>query len=390
MNAATLPRIASSPAPASVRLPTRGATIVIAAGGTGGHFFPAEALAAELMRRGHRIVLLTDSRSGALDSEVFRNAETHVLHGAGLANRGAVRGTQAALAMARGTVQARRLLGRLRPAVMVGFGGYPSVPPIIAARTLSPRPPVVLHEQNGVLGRANRLLSRFAGYLALGMPETTGLPSRALAVVTGNPIRPAVAALSGHEYKPPKDGEPIRLLVTGGSLGARVFSDAVPAAVALLPDCLSKRLRVVQQCRREDLERVRAAYAALGIEAELSAFFPDMADRLRDAHFIIARAGAGTVAEIAAVGRPALLVPLPGAIDGHQARNAEAVGALTLTQASFENEPAVLAEALAGMLGSPTTLAMRAQQIAAHGRPYAASALADLVEQLAQARSHGS
>jgi len=238
-----------------------------------------------------------------------------------------------------------------------------------------------------VLGRANRLLARFADAIALGMAATTRLPARPASTVTGNPVRPAIQALAGHAYHPPSDDEPLRLLVTGGSLGARVFSDVVPAAIALLPPALRSRLHVVQQCRSEDLDRVRAAYAVLSIPAELSAFFPDMAARLDAAHMVIARAGASTVAEIAAVGRPAILVPLPNAIDGHQARNAAAIDAWVLDQAEFERAPAVLAAALCDALSCADTMAMRAYAIAAHGRPDAAAALADLVESHAQ-RTH--
>ena len=371
--------------------------VVIAAGGTGGHFFPAEALAAELIARGHPVALMTDARSGGLTSAVFQGQETFVLQGAGIAGRGLVRGAKAAFALARGTLAARRLIERLQPAIIVGFGGYPSVAPILATRFASPlgtsrrqrrRPAVLLHEQNAVLGRANRFLARFADQLALGMAPTRRLPSGVAAVHTGNPVRAAIQALAGAPYTPPAADGPINLLVTGGSLGARVFSDAVPAAVALLHPKLRARLRIVQQCRAEDLERVRAAYAALSVPAELSIFFPDIAQRLASAHFVIARAGASTVAEIAAVGRPALLVPLPGAIDGHQAHNALGIDATVLEQAEFDpskgGKPKVLAEALGQALCHPELLAVQAHAVAAHGRAQAASDLADLVEQLIQ------
>ena len=361
-------------------------TVVLAAGGTGGHFYPAEALAAELAARGHHVVLMTDARSAGLSSQAFGAEDTHVLQGAGIAGRGPVRAVRAAVALARGTVEARRLLRRLRPAVIVGFGGYPCVPPVLASRFVGRRPVVVLHEQNGVLGRANRALARFADHLALGMANTTRLPAKP-ATVTGNPVRPAVQALAGTTYVPPGPDQPIELLVTGGSLGARVFAGAVPAAIALLPEALRARLRVTQQARPEDIGRVRAAYAAIGVPAELSSFFPDQAARIAAAHFIVARAGASTVAEIAAIGRPALLVPLPGAIDGHQAHNAASIDAGLLEQAEFEHRPEVLAEALTTSLSSADMLAMKAHAVAAHGRPHAAQALADLVERLASQRT---
>lgn len=363
-------------------LPVR--PIVIAAGGTGGHFFPAEALASELVARGHRVALMTDARSGGLRSDVFAGRETFILRGAGIAGRGVLRAGQATLALAAGTAQARGILSTLGAAVVVGFGGYPCVAPVLASRLLRRRPAVLLHEQNAVLGRANRVLARFADRLALGMAATTGLPRGTPTVPTGNPVRPAVHALAGLGYVPPTADGPINLLIIGGSQGARVFSDAVPAAVALLPDALRARLRIVQQCRPEDLVRVQAAYAGQGVAAELSAFFPDMAARLGAAHFVVARAGASTVAELGVVGRPALLVPLPGSIDGHQVHNAAGSGADTLAQADFEANPQALAEALAARLGFPDLLALKAESVARAGIPDAAMRLADVVEQMAR------
>jgi UDP-N-acetylglucosamine--N-acetylmuramyl-(pentapeptide) pyrophosphoryl-undecaprenol N-acetylglucosamine transferase len=354
--------------------------IVIAAGGTGGHFFPAEALASELTARGHRIALMTDARSGGERAAVFEGRDAYVLRGAGIAGRGVHRAVAAAGALASGTAQARRILSAIDPAAIIAFGGYPSVPPVIAARFLRRRPMVILHEQNAVLGRANRLLARFADHLALGMRGTTRLPARPPHSVTGNPVRSEIAALAGQAYTPPEHGGQIRLLVTGGSQGARVFGDALPAAIALLSQDLRRRLRVTQQVRAEDLERVRAAYVAMRVEAELSPFFADIAERLRMAHFVVARAGASTVAELAVAGRPALLVPFPFAIDRHQSYNAMAVDASMLEQAEFEHRPEVLAEALAHRIDCPDLLAVQAHAIAEHGIPDAATRLADLVE----------
>jgi len=353
-------------------------TVVVAAGGTGGHLFPAEALAAELTARGRRVVLMTDGRSGGLHS--FASGEAFVLHGAGIAGRGALRASQAVVALAAGTVQARGILGRLNAAAVVGFGGYPSVAPVLASRSLRRRPAVVLHEQNAVLGRANRQLARFADALALGMADTRRVPVGVRAVHTGNPVRPAVMTLAGAAYVAPAADGPIHLLVTGGSLGARVFSDAVPAAVALLPPALRMRLRITQQCRAEDLDRVRAAYIAASVPAELAAFFADLPDRLAAAQFVIA--------QLCAIGRPALLVPLPGAIDNHQAFNARASGAEVLDQA-VAADPAALAGALARSLLDPTGLADAAARIAAHAIPDAAARLADLVEQAVHTHTQG-
>jgi UDP-N-acetylglucosamine--N-acetylmuramyl-(pentapeptide) pyrophosphoryl-undecaprenol N-acetylglucosamine transferase len=352
--------------------------IVIAAGGTGGHFFPAEALAEELIRRGHRVTLMTDARSAGLRSSVFAGHARHVLRGGGLAGHG-VRGKLRGLwGLMLGTLQARRLMRRDPPAAVVGFGGYPAVAPVLAASRR--RTAIILHEQNGVLGRANRLLVRRGAHLALSLEATTRVPSGARTTVTGNPVRAGVLVLEDEPYAPPTDR--IALLVLGGSLGARVFSDVVPAALAALPDPLRRRLSVVQQCRAEDLDRVRDAYAAGGIDAELDVFFANIADRLAAAHLVITRAGASTVAELAVAGRPTLLVPLPGAIDDHQTANARALaatgGAWIMPQPTF-TAPALSAR-LTTLLSDPATLATAALAIRAAARPDAATRLADLVE----------
>lgn len=355
-------------------------SVVIAAGGTGGHFFPAEALAAELVRRGHRIALLTDARSGGLASATFAGHERFVLPGAGIAGRGAWRGARAAAAIALGVLRARGRLAQMHAGVLVGFGGYPSVAPVLAARLLRPCPAIVLHEQNAVLGRANRTLARRADLLALSHDATARVPAGVRMQLTGNPVRPAVAALAGNAYAPPQ--EEMRLLVLGGSLGARVLSDVVPAALASLAPALRTRLRVVQQCRTEDLVRVRDTYATAGIQADLAAFFPDVADRLAAAHLVIARAGASTVAELAVVGRPAILVPLPHAIDDHQSANARAladVGAAWLIPQPAFTAPA-LAQTLQRLLDDPASLAHAAARAAACGHADAAMRLADAVE----------
>jgi UDP-N-acetylglucosamine--N-acetylmuramyl-(pentapeptide) pyrophosphoryl-undecaprenol N-acetylglucosamine transferase len=355
-------------------------TVAIAAGGTGGHFFPAEALAAEFLARGHRIVLLTDARSGGLSSTTFSGHEQYVLRGAGIAGRGIWRGAKAIGAMGAGIVQARGILARIGAGCVVGFGGYPSVAPVLAAGLLGRRPAVILHEQNAVLGRANRFLARRADLLALGFEKTAGVPPGARTEVTGNPVRPAIAALAHTSYVPATDR--IGLLVLGGSLGARVFSDVVPAAVRSLPVPLRARISVVQQTRPEDVERVKAAYAADGIEAELSPFFPDVPARLVAAHLVIARAGASTVAELAVAGRPSILVPLPGAVDDHQSANAralaEAGGAWLVPQPRFTS--AFLAERLGELLADPVGLAGVALGARTRARADAAIRLADLVE----------
>jgi UDP-N-acetylglucosamine--N-acetylmuramyl-(pentapeptide) pyrophosphoryl-undecaprenol N-acetylglucosamine transferase len=355
-------------------------SIVIATGGTGGHFFPAEALAAELVTRGHRVALMTDARSGSLTSGIFAGREQYVLSGAGIAGRGVVRGTKAVMSLAVGIAQARGILARIRAASVVGFGGYPSVAPVLASRFLLRRPSVILHEQNAVLGRANRFLAGRADALALSFASTELVPGKVPTVVTGNPVRPAIGALAQTSYTAPTDR--IRLLVLGGSLGARVFSDVVPAALKSLPEGLRSRVTVIQQCRPEDWVRVRDAYAEFGIEAELSPFFPNVAGRLAEAHLVIARAGASTLAELAVAGRPAILVPLPGAIDDHQSANAHALaaagGAWVMPQPQFD--PVSLAQRLSGLLADPAALAAAAIAARSQGRGDAAARLADLVE----------
>ena len=358
--------------------------VVIAAGGTGGHMFPAGALAAELRARAREVVLMTDARSLDLAARLFAGQARHVLRGGGVAGRGAVRGAGALAALALGTWQARRLLGAMAADAVVGFGGYPSLPPVFAARGLRPRPALILHEQNAVLGRANRLLARRADVLALSFADTARVPAGVRVAVTGNPVRAGFAARA---YHAPVDGA-LRLLVLGGSLGARVFSDVVPAALAGLPEALRARLSVVQQCRAEDLERVRAAYAQAGITASLAPFFDDVATLFADCHLLISRAGASSVAECAAVGRPAILVPLPGAIDDHQGANAAALsaagGGWMIRQPDFT--PAALAARIADLAARPDLLADAAAAAARLARPGAAGALADLVEAAIVAR----
>lgn len=347
--------------------------IVIAAGGTGGHFFPAEALASELTARGHRVALMTDVRAAARLPDSWTGREVFVLAGAGIAGRG-LRGVLAMGRLAAGMVQARAILRRLNPAAIVGFGGYPTVAPVIAAATLRRAPPVILHEQNAVLGRANRLLARRATALALSFAATTRIPAGVATAVTGNPVRPHFVT-PRPERAPP--ATPPALLVLGGSLGARVFSDTVPAAVASLP----VRPAVTQQCRPEDLDRVRAAYAAAGIDAELASFFDAMPARLAAATLVIARAGASTVAELSVMGCPSILVPLPGAIDDHQTANARALAdagaAWLVPQTEIETLPAKLA----ALLADPAALARAGQAALRQARPDAAARLADLVEQ---------
>lgn len=324
---------------------------------------------------------MTDAKSGGLSSAVFGEREQYVIRGAGVAGRGLWRGAMAIGSLAAGIVQARGILARVGAGCIVGFGGYPCVAPVLATRLLRRRPAIILHEQNAVLGRANRFLAGQADVLALGFAATERVSKRTRTEVIGNPVRLEIVAVSRTVYVPASDR--FHVLVLGGSLGARVFSDIVPAAARMLPAAERTRLCIVQQTRPEDLERVRAAYAAAGISAELSPFFPDVAVRLAAAHLVIARAGASTVAELAVVGRPAILVPLPGAIDDHQSANARALvgagGAWVVPQPIFT--PAALAERLAGLLdGDPARMAKMAAAALSQARADATVRLADVVE----------
>lgn len=360
--------------------------VVIAAGGTGGHFFPAEALADALVARGYRVALMTDARAGRRTSGVFATADQFVLPGAGVAGRGPVRALKGGLALLRGARQARTIMAKIRPSAVVGFGGYPSVPPLLGARLLpaSVRPAIVLHEGNAVLGKANAFLARFADGIGTSFATVAGLPAGARVRLTGMPVRPAIAAMAGEGYEPP--GEPpdglIRLLVWGGSLGARVFSDVVPEALSLLPLEIRERVTVTQQVRAEDLERVRTAYAAYGIASRLEPFFSDVASLMREAHLVIGRAGGSSVAELEVAGRPSVLVPLPVAASDEQTANAralEGVGAAWLMrQDTFT--PDALSALLAMMLTDTGVLTAAADAAAELARPDAAERLADLVE----------
>lgn len=350
------------------------APVVIAAGGTAGHVFPAAALSQVLGARGHRSIVLTDRRAAAQD---FGPAERHVIAGSGFAGRGMRRAPASLLATALGALAAWRLMKGLRPAAVVGFGGYPSLAPVLAARFLRPRPAIVLHEQNAVLGRANRALAPLADKIAVSFAATRHAPPAA--VVTGNPVRPAVTALLERCPAPPIGTERARLLVLGGSLGARALADLVPDALSHLS--ARDHLQVVQQCRVDDLARVEARYAAAGIAAVLAAFFADMPERMASSDLVIARAGASTVAELAAIGRPSILVPLPGAIDDHQRANAAALaaagGAVVLEQAGLTSER--LGAAVAELLADPGRLRQMADAARQFGRPKAGEELADLV-----------
>lgn len=360
--------------------------IVLTAGGTGGHVFPAEALGAELRRRGRDLVLITDRRAETYERR-FPGMPIHVVRSAGIAGRGLAGQMRAAAEIGLGFITARSLLKRIEPAAVIGFGGYASLPAMLAAQSLGVA--TLLHEQNAVAGRANRLVAGRAAAIATSFVATAGLAAEVetRTIVTGNPVRPAIVALRDLPYRAPEPGGPVRILVMGGSLGATVMSDVVPAALAMLDPGLRARLVVTQQARSEDLARVSGAYEAAGIAAAVLPFIDDVPARLGDCHLAITRAGASTVSELTVAGRPAVLVPYPSAVDDHQTANARALSdqgaALLMAQSQFT--PADLVRVLNGWIADPVRLSGMAAAARAIGRPLSAAALADLVERFAPA-----
>ena len=351
--------------------------MLLAAGGTGGHLFPAEALAAALAVRGIAVELATDARAVGYGGK-FPARAMHVIPSA--TPRGAFGYAKAGAVIAMGVAKAYRLLGRLRPAAVVGFGGYPSIPAVLAARLR--RIPTLIHEQNGVMGRANRLLAPRVTAIATSFAGVVdNEPTLAAkATRTGNPLRPAVLAAIA-PYSTPQSNGPLRLLVFGGSQGARIMADVVPPAVERLDAALRARLSVMQQARSEDIERVRMTYRRIGVATEVAPFFLDLPKRIAAAHLVVSRSGASTVAELAALGRPAVLVPLPHALDQDQLANARVLesagGAILLRQDVFT--PERLAREIATLAADPARLTVMAAGARSAGAPDAAERLADLV-----------
>ena len=359
---------------------------VVAAGGTGGHMFPAQALAEALSARGWRIVLATDER-GALYADKFP-ADIRISLSAATAKPGDPIGMlKAGLAVFRGTLQARRVFKQMDPAVVVGFGGYPSLPALLAA--LGQKRPTVIHEQNAVFGRVNRFLADRVKEVACAFPtlEKASPKVKARAVVVGNPVRPEIRALADHPYAPPGESGPIRILVTGGSQGARLLSELTPEAILRLPEDIRARLEVQQQTRKESMDLARRIYADALVKAEVAPFFRDMAGRLRDAHLVIGRAGASTVCELAVAGKPSLLVPLKIAADDHQTFNARLLADVDAAAVASEDELTVdsMAGALKALLKDDAWLENMAKGARSVARPDAAEKLADLVERTALA-----
>lgn len=360
--------------------------VLLAAGGTGGHLFPAEALAHALDARGVAVELVTDERALAYGGSFPADA-MHCIPSATPRGGSLIAKAQAVARLAYGTAQAAAILRRIKPCAIIGFGGYPTVPPLLAASFL--KIPSVIHESNAIMGKANRFLSGHVDSIAAGLPDlNVPGPLRGKVVVTGNPVRPAVLEAARLPYPDFSDGA-FRLLVTGGSQGARVMADIVPEAIAALPAHLRSSLRLVQQTRAEDIERVEAIYRGAGVDVEIAPFFRDLPLRMAQAHFVIARAGASTVSELAVIGRPSLLVPLPQSLDGDQAANAafieRAGGAETVKQSDFT--PVFLTARLAALIEARETLSQRAEAAKSVGVADAAERLADLVMKVARTRA---
>jgi UDP-N-acetylglucosamine--N-acetylmuramyl-(pentapeptide) pyrophosphoryl-undecaprenol N-acetylglucosamine transferase len=356
--------------------------VLLAAGGTGGHLFPAEALALALAKRGWRVHLATDRRVEGYGND-FPAEKIHLVESATI-TRDPVAAARAVLTLAGGFIRSRMLIGRIEPTAVVGFGGYPTVPPMLAAVLAGV--PTLIHEQNAVLGRANRFLAPRVGRIATSFGTVGGTEAFAARVVlTGNPVRPAVSAAAATPYPVRTPPDPFQLLIFGGSQGARVFSDLMPATVALLAKETRRRLHLVQQCRPEDIGRVRQGYDLLGVQANLAPFFPDMPARVANSHLVVCRSGASTCAELAVIGRPAILVPLPDALDQDQKENASVLagagGGWVIDQSDLT--PARLANEIAAFMASPDSLGRAAAAARSIGRPDAAERLADAVENVA-------
>lgn len=350
---------------------------VVAAGGTGGHMFPAEALAREMQSRGWRVVLATDQRGEQYAAQFPAEEKLYLDTATG---SGPVALVKAGLAIARGVLQARKAFKRLDAAVVVGFGGYPSAPALVAAITGGK--PTLIHEQNAVLGRTNRLLAPRVGKVASSFPTLERAPATLKAEVVGSPVRAEIRALFDRPYQAPDAHGPIQLLVTGGSQGARILSEATPRALAALPEPLRARLRVQQQSRPETLEAARQIYLEAGIQAEVAPFFRDMAARLSQAHLVIGRAGASTCAELAVAALPSVLIPLKIATDDHQTLNARALTDVGAAVVIREDDVTVetLTAAIEPLLADPAKLAAMSAAAKSVAIPDAARRLADLVE----------
>jgi UDP-N-acetylglucosamine--N-acetylmuramyl-(pentapeptide) pyrophosphoryl-undecaprenol N-acetylglucosamine transferase len=357
--------------------------IMLAAGGTGGHLFPAFALAQELGRRGIVVDLITDLRGDKYGDD-FPARHVYRVPAATLTGKSPAAVAKTGYTLTRGTAAAFKLLGEVKPKAVIGFGGYPTFPPLIAAKLR--RIPSALHEQNAVLGRANTMLAKRVTAIATSFPDVKGVTDalRAKVRFTGNPVRDIVIDWSSRAYRPPQATGPFNLLVFGGSQGARFFSDMVPPALATMTAEQRSALFVTQQAREEDVARVNEAYRAAGIRAQVAPFFKNLPEEMAKAHVVVGRAGASTVAELTVIGRPAILVPLPHALDNDQLQNAKRLEAAEagwcMEQKMITTE--TLAAALLQAFGNPDLLTRVAANAKAMGKPDAVVRLADLAEGL--------
>ena len=359
-------------------------SIMLTAGGTGGHLFPAFSLAQELARRGREVDLVTDMRGQRYGSD-FPAREIYRVPAATLAGKNPLSVARTLIQLGRGTAKARAILKKVRPACIVGFGGYPTFPPIYAAASLGMA--TVLHEQNAVMGRANRMLAAKSRAIALSFEQTVHVEGELAAKAhhTGNPVRDMVIEAAQTPFPELKTDGVFNLLVFGGSQGARYFSDIVPAAIEALPDDVRARLHLVQQCREEDVQRVQAAYEKAGIVCEIAPFFGNLPEIMAQSHLVLARAGASTVTELAVIGRPSILVPLPHALDNDQLRNAgflaDAGGAICVEQKDLD--AGRLSQDIVRLARDPAMLQNAAIAAKEVGMPDAVRRLADLVEEVA-------
>jgi UDP-N-acetylglucosamine--N-acetylmuramyl-(pentapeptide) pyrophosphoryl-undecaprenol N-acetylglucosamine transferase len=356
--------------------------LLIAAGGTGGHMFPAQALAEAMLAKGWRVKLSTDARGARYTGGFPRAVTIAKVSSATFARGGPLAKIAAPLRILGGIIAASFRMMREKPSIVVGFGGYPTIPALSAALIL--RRPRMIHEQNGVLGRVNHFFAPKVDRVACGTWPTT-LPAGVTAEPVGNPVRAAVQERAAAPYIPPGD-YPMSVLVIGGSQGARILSDVVPAAIAALEPALRDRVRVAHQARDEDQVRVIAAYAAAGIRAEVEPFFSDVPRRLSEAQLVISRAGASSIADIAVIGRPAILIPYAAATGDHQTANArglvDAEAAILIPEKQLD--AGTLAAQITAILTQPKAAERMARNALAQGRPDATDRLVALVETIAR------
>ncbi|MBA5724742.1 undecaprenyldiphospho-muramoylpentapeptide beta-N-acetylglucosaminyltransferase [Bombella favorum] len=361
------------------------ATILIAAGGTGGHFFPAEALGAELQRRGHQTILVTDARNTRAELGAFAHSPRYVLKSSGVAGKKPLDKLKGIGSLLWSCLGGRQIVAGYQPAAVVGFGGYPSIPPLLGSRLkIGKRPALIIHEGNAILGQANALLARFSDAIATSYPRVARLPAGRKVMQTGMPVRPSIEALADTEYTTPNmfSNEPINLLVWGGSLGAEIFSSVVPQALCNLPASFRFRLHVTQQAHADMVPVLSGIYKQVGIKATVTPFIDDVAAELGKAHLVIGRAGGSSVAELAMAGRPSILVPLPIAASDEQGVNAQAMeqagGGWMVRQRDFSSS--ALCKHLTYLFNHPEELKRAAEGARNLQQRRAAEKLADLVE----------